>query len=80
MLCDGDNKSLSQCDTLAQLIGKILIAVRGDNGYRFSARLIELRGEGAEQECWFQTKAGQTWMIRRGNLSDISELRPRGRP
>ena len=77
MLYDQNDKSLSQSDTLARLIGKILVAVRRDNGFRFSSRLIELRGEGPEQECWFENRTGQTWMIRRCDLSNISELASR---
>lgn len=77
MLYNQTDKKVSQ-DTLAQLVGKIIIAVRDDYKFRFSARLIELRGsEGPDQECWFENKSGQKWMVRRSYLSAISELAPR---
>jgi hypothetical protein len=77
MLCnETDKKVSSPCDTLVQLVGKIVVAIRtGD--IKFSSRLTELRGDGPEQELWFKNKNGLIWMIRRSDISSISELRPR---
>lgn len=76
-VCIGsDKKILPSGDILVSLIGRIVIAIRSD-GFRFSSKLIEIRGEGAKQELWFQNRNGATWMTRRDNISEIREISPR---
>jgi len=76
--CNGSDKNLvSLCDTLVLIVGKIVIATRGD-GFRFSSKLIEIRGEGSNPELWFENKSGLKWMTRRDNISDIREIGQRG--
>jgi hypothetical protein len=74
-LCSTSDKKVSPSDTLAQLIGKLIIATRGHDGSTFSARLKELRGSGNDQEIWLESKTGIVWMIRRSSLSGIREVR-----
>jgi hypothetical protein len=64
-----DKKILSEIDTLIQLVGKIVIAVKS-GGFRFSARLIEVRGS----ELWFENRSGQRWMARRDDVAYLAEL------
>lgn len=68
------DKNVSPSDTLAWIVGKIVIATK-NNGFRFASRLVEVRGDGTEQELWFQNKNGLRWMTRRSNISDIREIR-----
>ena len=73
---DSDKKIASQEDALALLIGEIVLAVK-DNGTKFASKLIEVRGEGANQELWFSNRNGQVWMIRRSAIKAISKMMPR---
>lgn len=71
--CNGkDKKVASISDVFALLIGKIIAAFR-DDGYGFSAKLIDLRGD----ECWFETRTGIRFMVHRGRITQIREVIPR---
>lgn len=75
-VCTRQDKSISSpCDTLALLVGKIVIATKNGE-FRFSSKLIEVR----DNEIWFQNRNGLRWMVRRDAISSISELPTYGRP
>jgi hypothetical protein len=78
-VCNGLDKKIlaSSDDILVSLIGKITIAVRSD-GFRFSSKLIEIRGNGPNPEIWFENRTGLRWMVRRDAICSISELAARG--
>jgi hypothetical protein len=71
-ISDGSDKKVSQSDRWVSLLGKIVAAIRND-GFSFSARLIELR----DDECWFESKNGVSFMVRRSKINEIREIIPR---
>jgi hypothetical protein len=56
-------------DPITGLVGQICI-VHTKNA-SFCARLIAIRGEG---ECWFQSRGGQQWMLKRPAMFGIRPL------
>jgi hypothetical protein len=64
--------SLEESDPFESLVKKIVGGVR-DDGFRFSGKLREIRGE----ECWFSKKNGISFMVRRSHIIDIREVIPR---
>ncbi|MGD0953109.1 MAG: hypothetical protein ABR985_12080 [Methanotrichaceae archaeon] len=67
-----DKKVASISDVLALLVGKIIAAFR-DDGFGFSAKFVDLRGD----ECWFESRTGIRFMVHRNRITEIREVVPR---
>ncbi len=56
-------------DPITDFIGSIWIAKLSDRS--FSARLIDVRGEGDQAELWFENKKGLRFMVQRRDVLQL---------
>ncbi len=62
-------ENISEPDPIEALLREICIVFA--NGTSFCARLVSIRNE---NELWFQSKSGQTWMVKRQAVTGIRPL------
>jgi hypothetical protein len=60
--------SISDCDPISDIIGKICIVITTKN--QFAAKLISIRCP----EIWFENKRGLKWMVYRQNILEVKPI------